>query len=144
MGSIFDDNQAIGGPRGAGQDGGDGLGGALADVLGSTLTVSGCTLSGNQALGGAGGAGAGGGNGFGGGVYNDGQSSLTILTSSVTGNVASGGAAGSGGTTGLGERDGLYLADGGFACLVASTLGQTNNNQATTDHNDIFGSFTTC
>jgi hypothetical protein len=47
-GSTFSDNQAIGGAGSAGGNGSDGLGGALANLMGSTLTVSNCTLSGNQ------------------------------------------------------------------------------------------------
>jgi hypothetical protein len=59
-------------------------------------------------------------------------------------NQALGGAAGSGGTAGLGEGGGLYLADGGVACLDMFTQASTKNNHATTEHDDIFGSFTTC
>jgi hypothetical protein len=106
--------------------------------------VSSCTVTGNQATGGAGGSGANGGNGFGGGVYNDGQSTLTILGSAITKNQAVGGAAGSGGIAGLGEGGGLYLADGGVACLELFTQAHTTTNRATTDHDDIFGSYTTC
>jgi hypothetical protein len=135
-GSAFSGNQAIGGQGTSGQNGGNGLGGALSNFGGSTLTVSSCTLSGNSATGGAEGAGASGGNAFGGGIYNDGQSSLTILTSTLRGNQAEGGSAGTGG--------GLYLADGGVACLDTFTQANTKNNHATTDHDDIFGSFTTC
>jgi len=143
-GSTFTNNSATGSAGGAGQNGGDGLGGAIANIQGSSLTVSGCALSGDQAIGGAGGAGANGGNGLGGGAYNDGQSSLKILTSTISGNQAEGGAAGTGGNVGLGEGGGLYLADGGVACLDTFTQAHTTNNQATTDHDDIFGSFTTC
>ena len=59
-------------------------------------------------------------------------------------NQAVGGAAGSGGIAGLGEGGGLYLADGGVACLDTFTQAHTTNNHATTDHGNIFGSFTTC
>ena len=106
--------------------------------------MSSSTLSGNSATGGAGGAGTNGGNGFGGGIYNDGQSTLTVTGSTVTTNSATGGAAGSGGAVGLGEGGGLYLADGGVACLDTFTQAHTTNNQATTDHDNIFGSFMTC
>jgi hypothetical protein len=81
---------------------------------------------------------------LGGGVYNDGQSSLTILTSTISGNQAEGGSTGTGGSAGLGEGGGLYLADGGVACLDTFTQAHTKNNHATTDHDDIFGAFTTC
>jgi hypothetical protein len=116
--------------------------GALADVLGATLSVSVCTLSGNQALGGAGGLGANGGNGFGGGLYNDGSSTLTVSGTTVTANTASAGAAGSGGSTGLGKGGSAYFAMGGDVCLdlLTSMIGNT----ASTSNDDVFGSFTNC
>jgi hypothetical protein len=66
-----------------------------------------------------------------------------MTASTITANQAVGGAAGTGGSVGLGEGGGLYLADGGVACLDNFTQAHTTNNQATTDHDDIFGSFTT-
>jgi hypothetical protein len=139
-------NRAIGGNdnSGSGLSVGGGWGGGLSNRDGSTITLSDSVLSSNQALGGAVCPGASGGNGLGGGAYNDGQSSLTILTSTISGNQAERGSAGSGGSDGLGEGGGLYLADGGVACLDAFTQANTTNNHATTDHDDIFGSFTTC
>ena len=134
-GSTFTGNQAIGG------SGADGLGGALANILGATLTVSGCTLTGNLASGGAGGPGANGGNGFGGGIYNDGQSTLTVLGTTVAGNQADGGAAGAGSTAGLGEGGGVYLATGGVAEFDALTT--ISGNTASTGDDDVFGVFTT-
>jgi hypothetical protein len=142
--STIENNQAIGGQGAAGSNDSDGLGGGIGNVLGSTVTVSTCTLSGNSAIGAAGGSGTNGGNGFGGGVYNDGQSSLTILTGTITANQATGGSPGTGGSAGLGEGGGLYLADGGVACLDTFTQAHTTTNHATTDHDDIFGSFMTC
>jgi hypothetical protein len=65
------------------------------------------------------------------------------LTSTISGNQAEGGSAGTGGSAGLGEGGGLYLADGGVACLDMFTKANTTTNHATTDHDDIFGSFTT-
>jgi hypothetical protein len=126
------------------ENGGAGLGGALINFGGSSLTINGCTLSGNQAVGGAGGAGANGGNGFGGGVYNDGQSSLTITGSTITGNSATGGAAGSGGSAGQGIGGGAYFAGGGMVCLDAFTQAHAKNNHASTIGDDLFGDFTTC
>ena len=126
----------------------------MANLLGSTLTVSACTLSGNQAVGGAGGAAGNGGNGFGGGLFNDGLSSapanagtpasLTITGSTISGNQAIGGVAGAGGIVGLGEGGGLYLADGGVACLDTFTHAHTTNNHASTSYDDLFGAFTIC
>jgi hypothetical protein len=142
--SPFSGNRAVGGAGSAGGDGADGLGGALANLLGSTLTVSGCTLSGNQALGGAGGSGANGGNGFGGGLYNDGSATLTVTGSTVTANQATGGAARAGGRTGLGEGGGAYFASGGSVCLDMFTKKHISGNTASTSDNDVFGVFTTC
>jgi hypothetical protein len=149
-GSTFTGNQAIGGQGVTGGRGSNALGGALVNLFGSTLTVSGCTLTGNQAVGGSG---FNGGNGFGGGLFNDEMSvfpsntgtpaALIVLGSTITDNEARGGLA-DGGSAGLGEGGGLYLADGGVACLDAFTQGHTKNNQATSDHDDIFGAFTTC
>jgi hypothetical protein len=142
---IFTNNQAVGGARDTGDTtSGDGLGGGLANFLGSTVTITNCTFLDNQAMGGAGEVGANGNNGFGGGVYNDGQSTLTLTGSTITGNQAIGGPAGTGGSAGLGEGGGLYLADGGVACLDTFTQAHTTINQATTDHDDILGSFMTC
>jgi hypothetical protein len=141
-GCTFSGNQAIGGAGSAGSNGADGLGGALADVMGATLTVSNCSFSGNQATGGAGGSGASGGNGFGGGLYNDGTSTLTVTGSTVTANSALGGAAGSGGTAGLGKGGGAYFALGGDVCL--DLLTSIYGNTASSSANDVFGSFTTC
>jgi hypothetical protein len=140
--STFTGNQAIGGAGGAGSSGADGLGGAIASLLGTTLTVSGCTLSGNQATGGAGGTGGSGGNGFGGGLYNDGTSTLTVTTSTVKQNQATGGAAGSRGSAGQGIGGGAYFATGGTVSLDSATLAGITGNTASTSNNDIFGVFT--
>jgi hypothetical protein len=45
---------------------------------------------------------------------------------------------------GLGEGGGLYLPDGRITFLELLTQGHTKENYATTDRDDIFGSFTTC
>jgi hypothetical protein len=118
--------------------------GGLSNRDRSTITLSDSVLSSNQAIGGAGDAGSNGGNGFGGGAYNDGQSTLTILTSTISDNQAGGGSDGARRSAGLGEGGGLYVADGGIACLDTFTQAHTTNNQATTDYDSIFGSFTTC
>lgn len=149
-GSTFTGNQAIGGAGAAGGQGRDGLGGGIGNVVGSTLTVIDCTLTGNQAIGGAGGNGGNGGNGFGGGLFNDGVSAagtpatLRVTGSTVTANHAIGGAAGAGGSVGLGKGGGIYLTDGGVACLDMPTRTHVIANQASTDHDDIFGVFTIC
>jgi hypothetical protein len=138
---TFTDNQAVGGAATtSGTVAGDGIGGGLANFFGSTATVSGCVFAGNQAIGGAGNADVSSGNGFGGGAYNGAQSFLTMTTTTVTGNTATGGSAG---IAGIGEGGGLCLANGGVACLDTFTQGHTKNNHASTDHDDIFGSFTT-
>jgi hypothetical protein len=138
-GSTFTGNQALGCPGVAGGNGGDGLGGALANILGAILTISGCAISGNQATGGAGGNG---GNGFGGGLYNDGQSTLTVTGSTITANGATGGAAGSGGSAGQGIGGGAYFASAGTVCL--DVLTSIFANTASTSDDDVFGVFTIC
>jgi hypothetical protein len=120
------------------------LGGALANILDSTLTVGACTLTGYLATGGAGAADGNGGNGFGGGIYNDGQSNLTVTGTSITGNEATGGAASTGGSAGQGIGGGVYLASGGVGCLDAYTLANVLGNMASTGNNDVFGAFTIC
>jgi hypothetical protein len=152
--STVSGNQAVGGQGPAVARGANGLGGGFANILGSTLTVSGSMVSGNEAIGGAGATGANGGASLGGGLYNDGPSialanagtpaTVTVTGSTITDNQATGGTAGTSGSVGLGEGGGLYLADGGAACLDMFTQANTKNNHATTDHDDIFGSFTTC
>jgi hypothetical protein len=142
--STFSGNQAIGGAGSVGSNGADGLGGAMANILGATLTASNCTLSGNQAVGGAGGSGANGGNGFGGGLYNDGSSTFTVTGSTVTANSATAGAAGSGGSAGQGVGGGAYFATGGIVCLDVFTVANIIGNTASTSNNDVFGVFTIC
>jgi hypothetical protein len=151
-GCTFTGNQAVGGPAAAAHGGGDGLGGAVANILGATLTVSGCTLTGNQAEGGAGGAAGNGGNGSGAGIFNDGLSmstlnpgtptTLTITASTVSGNAADGGAAGVGGSAGQGAGGGAYFVSGGAVCLDALTT--VSGNTASTNDNDLFGTFAPC
>jgi hypothetical protein len=51
-GSTFHDNLAVGGRRGDG-NGAEGLGGGIANFLGSALTIDTCSITGNQAIGGA-------------------------------------------------------------------------------------------
>jgi hypothetical protein len=126
----------------------------LANIGGSTLTVSGCTLSGNEAIGGAGGAGGNGGNGLGGGIFNDGLSilpanagtpaTLTVTGTTITDNSAIGGAAGAGGSDGEGIGGGAHFAASGDVRLDAFTQENIKKNQASTSNNDIFGDFTTC
>ena len=64
---TIDHNQAIGGQL-FGGNGAEGLGGGVANVLGSTLTVTGSTVTQNQAQGGEGEGGSDG-LGVGGGLY---------------------------------------------------------------------------
>jgi hypothetical protein len=134
-------------PDSSGSNGTDGLGGGMANVLGSTLTISDCTVDPNKAVGGAGGAGGNGGNGFGGGIYNDGStsfgvSSLTITGSTITHNRAIGGEGDDGGRAGQGIGGGLYFSAGGIVCLDTTTV--VKKNHASTSHDNIFGVFTIC
>jgi hypothetical protein len=85
-------NSATGGAGGAGQNGGDGLGGGLYNDGTSTLTVTQSTVTGNSATGGAAGSGGSAGQGIGGGAYfaDGGIVCLDFFTeTNVTGNHAS-------------------------------------------------------
>ncbi len=130
--STFANNQAIGGFSAA--TGADGLGGSIANINGSTLTLTLCSLIANSAVGGTG---ATGGNGFGGGLFNDGSSNVTILGSTITLNMASGGTALAGGNAGLGVGGGLYLVSGGTASADLLTL--IIGNHASTSNDDVWG-----
>jgi hypothetical protein len=146
-------NQATGAAGPVGGNGSDAHGGALANILGATLTLNDCVLTNNEAIGGAGGVGANGGNAFGGGVFNDGPSTapyagtpptLTVLGSTITGNQAISGGAGAGGSPGQGIGGGAYFAAGGVVCLDAFTVANILGNSASTSNNDIFGAYTIC
>jgi hypothetical protein len=93
MNWTFAHSQAVGGKGVDGGNGTAGLGGGISAVLGSTLTVSKCTVDYHQAVGGAG---EDGGDGLGGGIYDDGNSafgvsSLSVIGSTITHNKAKGG-----------------------------------------------------
>ncbi len=84
-------NSTIAGNRatgGNGEDGGDGLGGAIWNGSGSALTLDRATIAGNQALGGAAGPGGKAGFGIGGGIYNL-RTALVDPATDVFGNEAS-------------------------------------------------------
>ena len=113
-GSTVMDNQAIGGPGGAGyhlhgndypsQSGGMAEGGGL--FVGAPLTITNSTIASNTARGGAGGAfdlasaspGAIGGNAYGGGIFIAPSVTLTATSVTVAGNKAIAGAGGAGGS----------------------------------------------
>jgi hypothetical protein len=155
-GCTIQKNKAIGVDGGTGQAGGAGLGGGIY-VAGGTASLTNVTLSNNTAQGGKGGpagtitiprtgthhVGPGpGGNGLGGGMYVAGGS-VTLRQCSVTGNSALGGkAGGAGASKGQGEGGGLYLEAGAAVGLDAYTVAHVLNNQASTDHPDIDGSYT--
>jgi hypothetical protein len=143
-GSKFTGNQAIGALGVPGGNGGDGLGGGLANLLGVNLTISGCAIIGNQAVGGRGGTGANGGNGFGGGLFNDGQSTLTSTSSTLTTNAAIGGTAGAGGSVGQGVGGGVYFVSGGVVCFDVFASLHITGNTASSSNSDVFGVFTIC
>jgi hypothetical protein len=152
--SVFTGNEAIGGAGGPGGTGGDGLGGGIANILGSSLITTSCTLTGNGATGGAAGSGGNGGNGFGGGIYNDGPSvlpanagtpaTLIVTASTMTDNQAIGGAAGNGGSAGQGIGGGAYFTTGGVVCLDLFTSMKIAGNTASTSNDDVFGVFSIC
>jgi hypothetical protein len=129
-GSLFRDNQAIGG-LGSGFGGGFAAGGAInnnARVGNATLVVSNCTLMNNRAIGGATATGTGG-IGRGGGISNlvafrapSGpalSATVTVTGSTLFGNRAVGGA---GPTGGLGLGGGLSNENGGVLTVANSAI----------------------
>jgi hypothetical protein len=128
-----------------GNNGGDGLGGALGVggfALGGTadnsqLTAIGCTIVRNQAVGGTGGQGADGGDGLGGGLFILIGASATLTDSSVTFNVALGGeeGQGQGGSDGQGVGGGGYVFSGGTLNVDATDY--IMKNFASTRNNNI-------
>lgn len=125
--SILDHNEARGGTDQLG-NGGDGWGGALANLFSATTNVAGSTLAYNHAQGGDGVAG---GNGLGGGGFNDATSSLTLLASTVIQNHANGGQ----GDVGAGIGGGIYNL--GLFTFDAFTV--IHDNHASTSNDDFFG-----
>jgi hypothetical protein len=137
-------NQAIGG---AGQTGGNGQGGGIANLNGGVLTLSDSLIALNRAIGGNGGTDGNGGDGQGGGIFNGGPSrvgtpSLTLLRNLVAFNQAKGGAAGTAGVAGVGQGGGLYLTPGGNAC--ADLLTAILANDASTSDDDVVGTLGHC
>jgi hypothetical protein len=138
--STIADNEALGGQGADGANGGDALGGGIANVFGSILTVSGGTLTGNRAGGGAGGSGGNGGGGLGGGLFNDGPSTapsnlgdptiLTVFNSRIVNNEAEGGAGSTGGLGGNGFGGGLYVAGGDETVTVTVADSRIERNEA--------------
>ena len=76
--SAITHNLAIGASGSHGGNGGDGLGGGVANELEGTLSISSTTVAYNEAQGGDG---RNGGDGLGGGLYNDASSTLTLTGS---------------------------------------------------------------
>ncbi len=147
--TVLLDNQAIGGAGGAGDQGGNGVGGGMnvgsGVVTGSpddcSLTLTDSTLVGNQAVGGAGGSGESGGAGEGGGLSVLAGSSASVGSTLIMFNAALGGAAGTGGTSGQGQGGGLYIGTTADVTLDRSTV--VIFNHASTNGNNIFGTYTT-
>jgi hypothetical protein len=112
--STFVGNQALGGTPGASAGGG-----ALSNssnTPGTTMTVTGCTLSGNAAIGAAGGDGLiNFGSGQGGGI-ND-FDNLTVRDSTLTGNLAQGTPLAPGAAPSQTSNSGSTTAGGGVFCL---------------------------
>jgi hypothetical protein len=132
--STLDHNQAHGGDGGLANPGGDGWGGAIANLFVATTNVTSTAITNDLALGGDG---NGGGNGLGGGAFNDATSLLTLKASIVTGNHANGGDGAGGGADGQGIGGGIYNL--GTFFLDALTI--VRFNHASTSDDDIFGSF---
>jgi hypothetical protein len=153
----FAGNVALGGSGGSGAAGASGAGGAIANGGGfneleviflglpsdtSSVTVVGSELGFNVAEGGAGGAGSNGGSGQGGGCYVYGGTTATIDDSKVVLNAAYGGAAGAGGSSGQGVGGGLYIGIG--AGVTLSSASEISDDFASTDDDNIHGTYTVC
>jgi hypothetical protein len=130
-GSALTGNLAQGGIGGSKGNGGDGLGGALALLVGSA-SISNSTLDYNSALGGNGGAGGNGDSGFGGALYAASGTVVTLCSDTVEFNSAGGG---SGSIAGQGSGGGLYIESGATAYLDAFTVANTKDNMADIDAN---------
>jgi hypothetical protein len=129
--TTIDSNQAVGGPGGTAEA----LGGGVQNFgVGTTLVVSGSTVSNNQAIASAG-NGAGGvstGDAFGGGLQNLSGSTLVVVNSTVVGNQAIGGSGGAGGFTFGGGIDDT----GASLTVTGSTVA---DNAAVGGANTVFG-----
>src|SRR5262245_49162422 len=101
---VLSNNQAVGAP------GGQGRGGAIANVSGATLTVTDCLFTQNQALGGAGNQ------AFGGGIFNL-ASRLTVSRSTFLANQAVGGSGG-----GPARGGAIDTTNGSTATITDSTF----------------------
>jgi hypothetical protein len=119
-----------------------GLGGRLANILATTLTVSSSTLSDNWVIGGTGAFSANGGNGFGDDPYNDGTSTTNVAGRTVTTDAAVVGASDSGTSDGPGIGSNAYLTADGIACLDYPLLLALAGNMASTSSDNLFGVFT--
>jgi hypothetical protein len=168
--TSFIGNQAKGDlGSGAGNQAGDGQGGAISND--GRLTLSDCTIAANAAIGGAGIDGATGGPGQGGGIFNRGL--LQVTNSTITGNTAIGGAGGGDGSGGgffnYGNAYGAGTATfvdtlitlnqanggsgggqgvGGGLYIESGTITLTGKtkvvlNFASTSNNNIYGSYST-
>jgi hypothetical protein len=133
--STLEHNQAQGGNDSAG-NGGDGWGGAIANLFAATTNITGSMLDHNVAIGGEV-DGNPSGNGLGGAACNDASSSLRSGTSNVTENEADGGDVDHGGADGEGIGGGVYNL-GNFD-VDALTL--IFGNHASTSNDDVFDAF---
>jgi predicted outer membrane repeat protein len=133
---------AVGGGRGGVAEGGG------VAFLGTTLSVTDCTVSSNSVVGGNGGskgpnghpAGSGG-NGLGGGLYVAGTTA-TLTMDIDSANTAQGGkAGGSSATDGAGEGGAVYIPDYATVYIDAYTLSHFSGNKASTAGIDIYGTY---
>ena len=121
--SIVAGNEAIGGSGGNTLpfDATDfAFGGGIANVVGGTLNVAGCTITGNQSIGGASASGPGG-PANGGGIVNY-QGTLNLKDSTVSANFCQGGAGASGAAGGETLGGGIDSYLGSVAILTNSTI----------------------
>jgi hypothetical protein len=138
-GSMFNNNQTVGGQGSAGDDGDYATGGGITIVNfipGVTAAISNCTLEHNTAIGGQGGAGGAGGNAEGGGISNLLGATLMVNQCTLSHNLAVGGDAGAAGNGGNGLGGGLFNETGSMLTVTASTI---TDNQANGDQGDDGG-----
>ena len=101
---------------------------------GSSVSLSGSTITHNEADGGKGGVGGNGGDGEGGGAFVGTGATLAVTGSTIAYNKAEGGVGVAGGSNGQGEGGGVYH-DGTFTFDVTTVIA---HNHASTSGDDIF------
>jgi hypothetical protein len=122
--SIVAGNEAIGGSNGStliGVTADAAGGGGILNLLGGTLNVAGCTITGNQAIAGASASGNGG-LALGAGILNYNRCTLNLTNSTVSTNLCQGGAGASGFAGDVATGAGIDNERGSIAILTNSTI----------------------